>query len=86
MQDVKVSQKKCTAAANWANSQVGEKYSKNFATNRKTGKYGAKNCSKLVWSAYILKADIDIDKDKGAGVYPKDIRDSNYTHTYKTIK
>lgn len=45
-----------------------------------------KNCSKLVWSAYILKADIDIDKDKGAGVYPKDIRDSNYTHTYKTIK
>ncbi len=44
-----------------------------------------KNCSKLLWSAFKLKAGIDMDKDKGLGVYPRDIRDSNYTKTIKTF-
>jgi hypothetical protein len=52
----------------------------------KTGHVGAKNCSKLVWGAYLLKAGLDIDKNGGAGVYPRDMRDSGHTVTYKTIK
>jgi hypothetical protein len=52
----------------------------------KTGHVGAKNCSKLVWSAYLLKSGLDIDSDKGAGVYPRDIRNSSYTVSYKTLK
>ncbi|UTR13934.1 hypothetical protein MM221_15145 [Salipaludibacillus sp. LMS25] len=86
MQRVKTTKKKRNAAANWANSRIGDSYSYNFATNRETSKKGAKNCSKLVWSAYKLKAGIDIDKNGGKGVYPKDIRDSSHTVTYKTIK
>ncbi|GHC77360.1 hypothetical protein GCM10007079_14480 [Nocardiopsis terrae] len=87
MQYVKTTQTKRNSAANWANSRVGkDKYSANFATNRKTGHYGAKNCSKLVWSAYLLKAKLDVDANKGAGVYPRDMRDSSHTVTYKTIK
>ncbi|MEC5423522.1 hypothetical protein QGM71_08450 [Virgibacillus sp. C22-A2] len=73
------------AAADWARSRTGDSYSYNFATNRLTGHYGAKNCSKLLWSAFKLKAGIDIDVNLGGGVYPKDIRDSGYTVTYRVI-
>src|SRR5699024_12100229 len=67
MQYVKTSPTK--RAANWAHSRSNkDKYSYNFATNRKTSHYGKKNCSKLLWSAYKLKAKIDIDKNKGSGV------------------
>ncbi|WP_269775391.1 hypothetical protein [Bacillus siamensis] len=72
----------------WGYSRVGKDgYSYNFATNRKSSHYGDKNCSKLLWSAFKLKAGIDMDKDKdkGLGVYPRDIRDSNYTKTIKTF-
>ncbi|GAA1082694.1 hypothetical protein [Nocardiopsis metallicus] len=87
MQYVKTTQAKRDSAADWANSRVGkDKYSANFATNRKTGHTGAKNCSKLVWSAYLLKSGLDIDSDKGAGVYPRDIRNSSHTVSYKTLK
>ncbi len=87
MQYVKTSQTKRNKAANWAHSRSNkDKYSYNFATNRKTSHYGKKNCSKLLWSAYKLKAKIDIDKNKGSGVYPKDIRNSPKVVTYKTIK
>ena len=87
MQTVSTTQAKRNAAADWANSRVGiDGYSYNFATNRTTSHEGAKNCSKLVWSAYMLKASIDIDKNGGTGVYPLDIRDSSLTSTYKTIK
>lgn len=80
-----ISQATSNEAANWANSRVDvDNYSYNFATNRHTSHYGAKNCSKLVWSAYMLQG-YDIDKDKGLGVYPRDIRDSSYTSTYNTI-
>lgn len=66
-------------AANWAYGEIGEKYSLNFANNRKTGHYGAKNCSKLIWSAYLLKGNLDLDVDKGFGVYPRDVRDAKQT-------
>ncbi|HGF7424392.1 TPA: hypothetical protein QFK82_000766 [Enterococcus faecium] len=87
MQSVSTTQAKRNAAANWANSRVGiDGYSYNFATNRQTAHTGAKNCSKLVWSAYLLNAGIDIDRNGGTGVYPLDIRDSNLTRTYQTIR
>lgn len=70
--------------SNWAYARIGESYSYNFATNRSTGYYGAKNCSKLVWSAYRVKGDIDLDCNGGAGVYPKDILNSSKVRVYKT--
>lgn len=85
VQEVRTTAENRSNAADWAQSRVGDSYSYNFATNRKTGHYGAKNCSKLLWSAFKLKADIDIDANGGAGVYPKDIRDSSYTTTYIEI-
>jgi uncharacterized protein YycO len=86
IQSVNTSDKKRKAAADWAFSRVGKDgYSSNFATNRLTSHYGNKNCSKLVWSSFILKASLDVDKDGGAGVYPRDIRDSSLTKTVKTI-
>ncbi len=87
MQSVQSSQTNRDKAADWANSRVGvDAYSYNFATNRHTSKYGDKNCSKLIWSAYMLEANIDLDKNQGFGVYPTDIRDSSYTVTYNTIQ
>jgi len=60
-------------------SSVKDGYSFNFATNRTTGHYGNKNCSKLIWSAFKFKAKIDINKNGGLRVYPRDVRDSGYT-------
>jgi uncharacterized protein YycO len=87
IQSVTTTDKKKHAAADWAYSRAGKDgYSHNFATNRMTSHYGDKNCSKLLWSSFILKAGIDVDKDKGAGVYPRDMRDSSLTITIKTIE
>lgn len=69
-------------AANWAFGEIGQAYSLNFANNRNTGHTGAKNCSKLIWSAYLLKGNLDLDVDKGFGVYPRDVRDAAQT-TFK---
>lgn len=85
IQKVNVSSTPKTNAVNWAVSQVGDSYSFNFATNRLTGHDGDKNCSKLLWSAFKLKANIDIDDNGGLGVYPRDITDSSYTSTIATI-
>lgn len=71
-------------ASNWAYARKGESYSYNFATNRTTSHYGAKNCSKLVWSAYKVKANLDLDKDGGLGVYPKDILYHSKSSVYKS--
>ncbi|QKE73085.1 hypothetical protein HPK19_09830 [Arthrobacter citreus] len=77
---------KRNAAADWAYSRVGkDDYSYNFATNRKTDHYGDKNCAKLVWSAYKLKSGLDLDKDKGSGVYPRDVRDAKDTTLVRKI-
>lgn len=72
-------------AANWANSQVGESYSYNFATNRLTSHTGAKNCSKLIWSAYKQNGSLDLDVDGGLGVYPRDVRDAKGTVLVRNI-
>jgi uncharacterized protein YycO len=86
IKSVNTSDKKRGAAADWAFSRIGKDgYSNNFATNRLTDHYGNKNCSKLVWSSFILKAGLDVDKDGGTGVYPRDIRDSSLTKIVKTI-
>ena len=73
-------------ASNWAYSRIGDKYSLNFATNRYTGHYGPKNCSKLVWSAYKIEAKIDLDSNGGAGVYPNDILNYKYSRVYRTYR
>lgn len=75
-----------TNAANWAYSRVGiDDYSYNFATNRSTSYYGDKNCSKLIWSAYKLNGNLDLDKDGGLGVYPRDVRDDSKTTLIRNI-
>lgn len=75
-----------TNAANWAYSRVGiDAYSYNFATNRSTSHYGDKNCSKLIWSAYKLNGNLDLDKDGGFGVYPRDVRDDSKTTLVRNI-
>ncbi len=85
VQTVKVTDAQKQAAADWAVSRVGDEYSFNFVNNRNTGHEGAKNCSKLLWSAFLLKAGIDIDSNGGLGVYPRDITSSPYTTTILTI-
>lgn len=72
-------------AANWAYGEIGQPYSLNFANNRNTGHSGAKNCSKLIWSAYLLNGGLDLDVDKGLGVYPRDVRDAPQTSHKRTI-
>lgn len=72
-------------AANWAYSQIGQPYSLNFMNNRNTGHMGAKNCSKLIWSAYLLHGGLDLDVNKGFGVYPRDIRDAKQTRFIRQI-
>lgn len=73
-------------AAWWAKDRVGkDDYSYNFANNRNTSHYGAKNCSKLIWSAYKLHGGLDLDKDGGAGVYPRDVRDAQKTSLIRNI-
>jgi uncharacterized protein YycO len=77
---------KRNAAADWAYSRVNkDDYSYNFASNRNTGHFGDKNCSKLVWSAYLLKSGLDLDVDKGLGVYPRDVRDAKDTALVRKI-
>ncbi|WP_281215415.1 hypothetical protein [Bacillus altitudinis] len=87
VKSVKVATKKKNAAVDWGKGRIKKDgYSYNFATNRTTGHYGNKNCSKLIWSAFKLKAKIDIDKNGGLGVYPRDVRDSGYTKLVRKVK
>ncbi len=72
-------------ATSWAYSQIGQPYSLNFANNRNTGHNGAKNCSKLIWSAFKLNGNLDLDVDKGFGVYPRDVRDAPQTQLKRKI-
>ncbi|WOV88203.1 hypothetical protein QWT69_03500 [Sporosarcina oncorhynchi] len=73
-------------AATWAYGERGQNYSLNFANNRNTGHNGAKNCSKLIWSAFKLKGNMDLDVNKGLGVYPRDVRDASQTAHKRTVK
>lgn len=73
-------------AANWAYSRVGiDAYSYNFVTNRQTSHIGDKNCSKLIWSAYQLNGNLDLDSDGGLGVYPRDVRDAPNTALIRNL-
>ncbi|HEX5741446.1 MAG TPA: hypothetical protein VFY17_07845 [Pilimelia sp.] len=84
--EVRASTAARVGAAAWALSRVGvDPYSYNFATNRITGHLGAKNCSKLVWSAYRATAGLDLDANGGLGVYPRDVRDAAQSTTYRLI-
>ncbi len=57
----------------------------NFANYRNTGHSGAKNRSKLIWSAFQLHGGLDLDVDKGFGVYPRDVRDDTQTSFLRQI-
>ncbi|MBG9716009.1 YiiX/YebB-like N1pC/P60 family cysteine hydrolase [Bacillus cereus] len=86
VKSIKTSWQNKNDAAWWAKDRVGkDDYSYNFANNRNTSHYGAKNCSKLIWSAYKLHGGLDLDKDGGAGVYPRDVRDAKQTSKIRNI-
>ena len=59
-------------------------YDLNFFGNRSNGS-SKLNCSELVWRAFRWSKykRIDVDGNKGWGVYPRDIQDSGWTHRYK---
>ena len=80
-QYVKTSRDRRQMAVAKANGLVGRPYNFNFVNNRR--ETHALNCSQLVWVAYKYGAGIDIDRNGGKGVYPKDIRDSKHTVTYR---
>ncbi|MCR8845007.1 hypothetical protein NQ117_15095 [Paenibacillus sp. SC116] len=71
------------SATEWAKTKVGYDYDIKFFDNRfcNTNSY---NCSQLVWCAFKQVANIDLDKNGGWGVYPKDIRDSSLITTLKS--
>lgn len=81
LQEVNTSQVKRDRAADRANTYVGRMYNPNFAFNKTAN--GWMNCSQVVWAAYKTASGIDLDSNGGHGVYPKDIRDSRLTRTYK---
>ena len=70
------------AAVACANSRVGSPYNYNFAFNRQDTK--ALNCSQLVWLSYLYASWglLDLDRNKGNGVYPVDVRDHPAAVTY----
>lgn len=73
------------ATANYAGQQLlNRPYQSNFAFNR-NGDTGKLNCSELVWLAFQRVANIDMDKDGGPGVYPKDILFSERVRIYENI-
>ncbi|MBP3223200.1 MAG: hypothetical protein J6M18_04660 [Actinomycetaceae bacterium] len=83
---VKTSQANRNKAANRAfNSYRFRDYNmKGFAFNKTAN--GKMNCSQLVWAAYKTTSGIDLDADGGHGVYPRDIKKSKWTQTYKTVR
>lgn len=65
---------------------LSKPYDSSFYNNRSNGS-SKLNCSELVWRAfkYNSYSKIDIDSNKGWGVYPKNIQDSGWTHFYKGV-
>ncbi|WP_028594472.1 hypothetical protein [Paenibacillus assamensis] len=70
------------SATEWAKGKVGLDYDIQFFHNRFCN-VNSFNCSQLVWCAFKSVANIDLDKNGGLGVYPKDIRDSSLVKTLK---
>lgn len=78
------SKKRRTAAVKRARKYyLGKPYDSNFFRNRKNGSKKL-NCSELVWRSFNWASykPIDIDANKGWGVYPRNIQDSGWTHHY----
>lgn len=76
-----------TRAATYARTRIGSGYNSDFAFNRrdwKDGEVGTYNCSQLVWAAYMNASDggIDLDANGWWGVWPMDIRDSDWVTHY----
>lgn len=83
-QYVTASQTERNTAANYAYNNLRDRpYNSNFAFNRKNS--NEVNCSQLVWLAYRETSGRDLDSNAGTGVYPANIRDSQYTTTYQTL-
>ncbi|GAA2533309.1 YiiX/YebB-like N1pC/P60 family cysteine hydrolase [Pilimelia columellifera] len=68
-------------AADYAGRHVGKKYDMDFVSNKGKNEEGSFNCSELVWRGFKSQG-IDVDKDGGRGVYPRDVRDDNDFNTY----
>ncbi len=80
--EVRTSQAVRDAAGAWARDRVGSGYNYAFAVNKT---YSAPyNCSQLVWAAYHRKG-VNLDKNGGTGVYPRDVRDDGDTATYQKL-
>ncbi|MBP3222518.1 MAG: hypothetical protein J6M18_01135 [Actinomycetaceae bacterium] len=83
---VKTSWTNRVKAANRAyNSYRNRDYRGLFFAFNKTAN-GKMNCSQLVWAAYKTTSGIDLDADGGNGVYPRDIKNSKWTYTYKILR
>lgn len=83
-QYVTASQTERNTAANYAYNNLRDRpYNSNFAFNRKNS--NEVNCSQLVRLAYRETSGRDLDSNAGTGVYPANIRDSQYTTTYQTL-
>lgn len=89
-QTVNASSTTRNAAAGWDLSKAGKDYDSpgagyryNFAFNKNVNG-DSFNCSYLVWSAYMVASqnDIDLDKNGGFGVYPSNARDSQFVEDY----
>lgn len=82
LMSVSTSQAVRNSAVAIANSRVGSPYNYNFAFNRQDTK--ALNCSQLVWLSYLYASGwrLDLDRNKGNGVYPVDVRDHPAAVTY----
>lgn len=82
-QSVSTSTANRVKAANKAKTYVGRDYNYQFWSNKTQN--GSMNCSQLVWASYYYSSKLDLDSNGGTGVYPKDILNSKYTVTYKTM-
>lgn len=73
-------------AASYAYNHMRNKPYNIFFDDNKHVPADSYNCSQLVWGAYKITSNIDLDGNGGSGVYPNDIRDSRLTTRYETVK
>ncbi|MFF1553006.1 YiiX/YebB-like N1pC/P60 family cysteine hydrolase [Rhodococcus erythropolis] len=71
-------------AVDFALSKVGLDYNYQFWSNKVVNAV-AYNCSQLIWAAYYEASgmSVDLDSNKGTGVYPLDIRASSKVTPYR---
>lgn len=71
-------------AVAWARQQVGKRFSANIAVNKVPFAENAHGCTGLVWRAY-RHFGVDLDSDRGVGVYPVDIYKSPHVYEYERV-